>query len=157
MLKKRDNSLILYIAVELRFAIERMVFTQILFADGASNRMIDEKDPIKKRKNISRLDGNADYSHDIIFTNQETKETMIWDKYTPIDASKLEQMKGMLGDILHAKEGLSLGIPDDPYYLKTNKFLKDSLDYLESILKTYNNYFTMKDLKQFKFIKKTGF
>ena len=154
MLRKKDNSLILYIAVELRFTIERMVFWQILFANGASNRMIDEKDPVKKRKNISRLDKNADYPHEIIFTNQETKETMKWADYTPIDAAKLEHIKGMLGDILHAKEGLSLGIPDDPYYSKTTKFLRESIDYLESILKTYNNYFSMKDLKQFTFIKK---
>lgn len=154
MLKKKDNSLILYVAIELRFTLERMVHSQIIFANGASNNMINEKDPVKKRKNLSKLDNNSDSPHEIIYTNHKTKESIKWADYKPLDTAKVEEIKGKLGDILHAKDGLFLGIPDDPYYLKTNKFLNDSLEYLESRLKDYNNYFPLKDIKEMKFIKK---
>lgn len=154
MLNKNNNSNILYVAIELRFALERMAHNQILFANEASNRMIDEIDPLKKLKNISRIDNNADYPHEIYFENQNTKEKIKWAEYTPIDLKKAEVIKGKLGNILHAKEGLSLGLEDDPYYTNTKLFLKESLDYLQSLLKGYNNYFTLKGIKEMTFIKK---
>ncbi|MBL8027776.1 MAG: hypothetical protein JNL74_15240, partial [Fibrobacteres bacterium] len=47
--KKRMNSLLLYAALEIRFALERMVDAQLLFADNASNKMLKEYDPVKKK------------------------------------------------------------------------------------------------------------
>jgi len=72
----------------------------------------------------------------------------------PIDASKLEQMKECSETFCMQKKDFPLEFQMTHIILKTNKFLKDSLDYLESILKTYNNYFTMKDLNNLNSLRK---
>jgi hypothetical protein len=127
--KKRDNSVLLYSAVEIRFALERMVDSQLIFATKVSNRMLEEYDPIKKRKWMSLLDSRADFPHKIwwLAPNGEKIEA---GHYRPLDTVKVGEIKGRLGDLLHPKRGLSLGIATSPYYVETRKFLWEAHDYL---------------------------
>ena len=50
LLRKNNNSLLLYAAVEIRFALERMVHNQLIFAEDVSKRMMNEYDPSKKNR-----------------------------------------------------------------------------------------------------------
>ena len=149
LLRQRKNSLLLYVALELRFALERMVHHQLILTNEASNQMLKKYDPLKKRKNISNIDPNADYEHDIFWINRETGERIPWGTYRPLDIEKVARIKGMLGDLLHPKEGISLGIADDPWYIETRKFLKESLEYLDKMYKNNEPFFLYKDLDQF--------
>lgn len=47
LLLKKDNSHLLYAALELRFALERMVQHELILAEKATERSIQEADPIK--------------------------------------------------------------------------------------------------------------
>ena len=116
LLKKNKNSLLLYAALEVRFGLERMVQRELLFAEKATKKMLKEYDPVKKRKNLTRLDENVDFPHKIYLVNQKTGEKFEWGKYRPMDKNKVSEIKGKLGDLLHPKEGLLLGISNDPWY-----------------------------------------
>lgn len=148
LLRENKNSLLLYAALELRFALERIVHFQLLLANG-SNKMLKEYDPVKKRKNISFLDPDADYAHKIFYRNKETNQKFLWGVYKPIDIEKVSYIKGRLGDLLHPKDGIPLGISDDNWYIETRRFLIDSVTFLNNHIKNNEQYFSVKDLKSF--------
>ena len=148
MLRTNKNSLLLYIAVELRFALERIINFQVLLADG-SNNMLKEYDPVKKRKYISILDPVANFAHNIFYRDKETNKKYLWGVYKPIDINKVSYIKGRLGDLLHAREGIRLGVSDDNWYLETRRFLNESVKYLSNHIKNNAQYFSVKNLKSF--------
>jgi hypothetical protein len=55
ILRRGRLSEILYAALEVRFALERMAQRELVFAEAASNRMLREHDPVKKVANLQRL------------------------------------------------------------------------------------------------------
>jgi hypothetical protein len=138
---------------ELRFALERMAQKDLIFADRASNRMLKEYDPAKKVSNLHRLSPDAAFAHEIYLINKATGKRHKCAEYKPLDKSRVEEIKGRLGDLLHPKEGLRLGIPDDPWYIETKRFLNDSLNYLSLIYKDNSPFFFYEGREQFEMVK----
>jgi hypothetical protein len=130
LLRDGRNSELLYAALELRFALERMLDHEILMSEQVSKRMLDETDPTKKLKNLRRFDPNSEYAHDIYFSNTKTGERFKWGDYKPLDSPRIRELHGRLGDLLHPKRGLRLGVKDDPWYTETRSFLQESASYL---------------------------
>lgn len=153
MLNKKQNSLLLYVAVEIRFALERMVQQQLIFTENVSKRMLNEYNPVKKQNNILKLEPDSEFAHNIYFVNKETKEKILWSKYRPLNAEKVKYFQGRLGDLLHPKDGLSLGISNDKWYLETREFLLSAHKYLTDNLKDNYSFFAYKGIDNFEFEK----
>jgi hypothetical protein len=145
-LLKKDNSHLLYAALEIRCALERVVQTELVFAEKATTRSIQEPDPIKKLKALYRLSNDARYAHKIILVNQETGERFDWAEYNPLDLDRVRAIQGQLGDLLHPKLGLHLGVRNDPWYRETRAFLADSEAYLSQVIKTSTPFFSYEGL-----------
>lgn len=152
LLRKKQNSIMLYAALELRFALERIVHFQLLLANG-SNKMLKEYDPVKKRNNISRIDPESDFSYKIFYRNPETNKKFLWGVYRPISKDDVNFIKGRLGDLLHPKDGIPLGISNDIWYVQTREFLLEALKILSEHIKNNEQYFAMKGVKNIEFEK----
>jgi hypothetical protein len=153
ILRRGKLSELLYATLELRFALERMAQRDLLFAEMASNRMLKEHDPVKKVASLHRLAPDAAFFHEIYLVNKTTGERIKWAEYKPLDKKRLAAIQGRLGDLLHPKEGLLLGSPDDPWYVETVRFLHDSLEYLSGISKDNAPFFAHDRLDQFEMVK----
>lgn len=153
LLRQGRLSEILYAALEVRFALERMAQRELTFAEAASNRMHQEYDPGKKVASLQRLSPDAAFAHEIWFVNQETGQRIKWAEYKPLDKSRVSAIQGRLGDLLHPKEGLLLGIPTDPWYRNTRVFLDESLEYLTNVYKDNSPFFSYKGLTHFEMIR----
>ncbi|MFA5010546.1 MAG: hypothetical protein WC644_01210 [Ignavibacteria bacterium] len=149
LLKNARNHLLLYAALEIRFALERIVHNELIFSEKASNHALDMYDPSKKRKIMSTIDDNVNYPHEIYFVDKKTNERIYWGMYKPLPQEKVNNIKGRLGDLLHAREGIKLGISNDNWYIQTRKFLYDSLETLTSHLKSNEKYFKYAELNHF--------
>ncbi len=143
LLRGGRNSELLYAALELRFALERMADHQLAMADAASRRMLDQTDPQKKIRSLNRLDSDSRYPHQICFVNPETGQRVKWGEYRPLDEARVGAIKGRLGDLLHPKRGLLLGISDDPWYTNTRRFLEDTAEYLLERYKDNTPFFAL--------------
>jgi len=153
ILRKGYLSELLYAAVELRFALERMAQKDLILANMASNKMLDQYDPVKKLSNLHRIDPNSAYEHEIYMVNKVTGERFKWGNYKPLDKARVSYIQGRLGDLLHPKDGLCLGIHDDPWYINTKKFLMESLDYLQSVYKDNTSFFAFEGLEHIEMVK----
>lgn len=153
ILRRRNLSELLYAAVELRFALERMAQRELLLANKSSNRMLKESDPKKKIANTHKLNPESAFAQDIFLLNRATGERVHWGRYRPLDKKRIEEIKGRLGDLLHPKEGLMLGIPNDPWYSQTIEFLNSSLDYLEGLCKDNPAFFSFEGLDHIEFVR----
>jgi hypothetical protein len=152
LLKTNRNDLLLYAALEIRFAVERMLTSELILAEGVSNKMLKEYSPVKKRSNLSILDPAFDNNHVIEYQNDKTGEKILWGNYFAIDKGKIKIMHGKLGDLLHPKIGLKLGVHNDPWYIETKRFLNESVAYLNRFEKS-EKYFAFKGMKGFNMIK----
>jgi len=153
LLKKKDNSLILYAALEIRFATERMVDSQLQFSEEVSENTLKKYDPVKKKKAMTKIDLESDYEQEIYLTNRENGDKIKWGMYKPLELEEIRKIRDRLGDLLHPKVGLNLGIPNDPWYVETKLFLNKSLKYLKDNLIDNNYYFAYKNMDHFEFIK----
>ena len=153
ILRRGKLSELLYAALELRFALERMTQRDLLFAEIASNRMLDEHDPVKKVANLRRLAPDSAFFHEIYLVNKTTGERIKWAQYKPLDKKRVTAIQGRLGDLLHPKEGLLLGSPDDSWYIETVRFLHDSLNYLSGVYTDNAPFFAHNKLDQFEMVK----
>lgn len=147
---------LLYVALELRFALERMAQRDLRFAKLASNRVLDENDPVKKISNLNRLAPATQFHHEIFMVNKETGERVRWGEYKPLNKKRVSEIEGRLGDLLHAKDGLLLGIPDDPWYKETQSFLQESSNYLQGVLKDNLFFFGHAGLDHFEMVRIEG-
>jgi len=153
LLKKKKNSLLLYAALEIRFAAERIIDNQLAFAETVSKKTLKKYDPAKKRKAMTAIDPNSDHPHKILLINKETGEKFDWGTYKPIELEKIKEIRNKLGDLLHPKVGSKLGISNDPWYIETRRFLKESTEYLSDKLANNEYYFAYKNLNNFELIK----
>lgn len=154
ILKRGKLSELLYAAVEIRFALERIVQRDMLFADKASNRMREEYDPIKQISNLRKLYPDSEFQHEVYIINRATGERTKWEETRPIRKSRAKEIKGRLGDILHPKWGIPLGMPDDPWYTETKTFLAESIAYLDELANTQNSFFYYDGLELFERVRK---
>lgn len=144
LLERGQNSDLLYVGVEIRFAVERMTQAQIRFAENVSNRMLDDYSADRKRRFLSILDEGADYPHKIWWVNRATGERFLDGHYKPLSKNKVFEIQGKLGNLLHARDGLMLGMKNDPWYIEIRKFLWESYEYLWANLDGNKNYFACK-------------
>lgn len=153
LLRRGRLSELLYVALELRFALERMAHKDLIFAEMASNRILDESNPVKKLANLHRIAPDAAFAHKIFFVNRATGERLRWGEYKPLDKAQVARIQGRLGDLLHPKDGLALGMPDDKWYVETKRFLGEALDYLAGVYQDNSGFFAFGGLDQFEMVK----
>jgi hypothetical protein len=144
-----DNSKLLYCALEIRFALERMVHSKLIFANGVSKKNLKEYDPVKKFSVLQKLEQDIDYAHQVYIKIPETNEKMLLGEYLPLETKKVKEIQGKLGDLLHPKEGLLLGIEKCEWYVETKKFLDESISYLEKRIERNEIFFAYKGLERF--------
>lgn len=144
---------LLYAALEVRFALERITQKELIYAENSSNKMLDETSPVKKVSNTHKLNPDSAFHHEVYLINPQTKERYKWGNYKPLDKKKVSYINGRLGDLLHPKEGLSLGIPNDPWYIATKTFLNESTDYLTEICKDNAGFFSNVGSKNIELVK----
>jgi hypothetical protein len=152
-LLKGQNSQLLYAALEIRFAVERMTFHELALAEKVSNKALKDNDPVKRLAALHRLDEDSKYPHAIYLVDRDSGKRYDWGQYKPLDKQRIKTIEGRLGDLLHAKQGLSLGISDDPWYTQTRQFLKETLDYLEGVIKDNTPFFAFKGLDRIEMVR----
>jgi hypothetical protein len=148
-----QNSQLLYAALELRFALERVAQWEIILSAKASERVLDDPNPIKKVKALHRINQETAYEQKIFLIDKATGNRLEWGRYKPLDQARTAYIKGRLGDLLHPKDGLPLGIWNDPWYTQTRAFLLESLDYLSNIVKDNTPFFSVSDLSNFEMMR----
>jgi len=154
ILNRKMNSDLLYAAIEIRFALERMADTELVFAKEASNKSLKEYDPVKKLSNLHRIDEDTKKPHEIYILDKKSgKRLFKWGNYKPLDKTRVNEIKGRLGDILHPKRGLSLGSINEPWYVETRCFLEESLLYLSERYKDNTPFFSFEDLDHVEMLK----
>jgi hypothetical protein len=153
LLGANRNSQLLYAALEMRFALERMADFELVMANEATQRMIDEPDPVKKTKNLRRLSPEASHAQQIFLINKTTGERVAWGQYRPLDLTRVREIQGRLGDLLHPKRGLGLGLPSDPWYEQTRHFLLETHDYLCDASKANTPFFAFEGLAHIEMVR----
>jgi len=153
ILRRGRLSELLYAAVEVRFALERMAQRELIFTEAVSKRMLREPDPVKKVANLHRISPDAVHVHEVWFVNKETGERFKGAEYRPLDKTRVAMIQGRLGDLLHPKEGLLLGVPNDDWYANTRAFLNESVKYLIELQKDNPPFSLYRGLDNFEMIK----
>jgi hypothetical protein len=152
-LVRGQNSQLLYAALELRFAVERMAQWELMMSAKASERVLDDPNPVKKVKALHRINPETAYKQKIYIIDKATGARMEWGQYKPLDQAQIARIQGHLGDLLHPKDGLGLGIWNDPWYIQTRAFLKESLEYLSDVIKGNTSFFSVSDLSNFELVR----
>jgi len=122
-------------------------------ANRATQRMVDEHDPVKKTKNLRRLSGEASHAQQIFLINKATGERVSCGQYKPLDLTKVKEIQGRLGDLLHPKRGLGLGLPNDPWYEQTRDFLVETHAYLYEASKANTPFFAFEGLDHIEMVR----
>lgn len=85
--------------------------------------------------------------------NLETGQRIKFAEYRPLDKARVAAIKGRLGDLLHPKEGLLLGVPKDPWYSGTKAFLEESAEYLSRLQEHNSPFFSYDGVPRFEMIR----
>ena len=153
ILRRGKLSELLYAALEVRFAVERITHRELEFAEMASTRMLKEYDPVKQVANLRRLAPSSAFPHAFYFVNPQTGVRVRLGEYRPLDKSRVSAIQGRLGDLLHPKEGLLLGVPGDRWYADTRRFLAETVCYLSSTLKDNSPFFSSHGIENFEVVR----
>lgn len=145
-LLRGHNSHILYAALEIRFAVERIAQRELIFSQNVTTRSLKEYQPIKKVKSLRRLDPNTEFSHKFLYVDETSGTQFYWGEYKPLDIDIVRELEGRLGNLLHSKDGIKLGIRDDPWYIETRKFLHESIEYLLKVIEDNTPFFGLEGL-----------
>lgn len=153
LLTKRGNSGLLYAALELRFAVERMIKSQLLFKDKVSTGTWKKRDPVIHAKALRADDERVDFPCEIVFLAKRTGERIPVGRYKPFPLDKVKEIDGRLGDLLHPKDGLSLGIYNDQWYITTRNQLIDTAEYLKPIAEDNVNIYAYADDNNYELVR----
>ena len=145
-LLKRHNAHILYAALEIRFAVERIAQRELIFSEKVTTRSLKGYQPIKKIKSLRRMNPESKFPHIFIYIDEKTGDQFYWGEYKPLDKDKIQALQGRLGDLLHSKDGIRLGVSNDPWYQETRKFLLDSVEYLSQVIEDNTPFFGLEGL-----------
>ncbi len=145
-LLRRNNAHILYAALEIRFAIERITQRELIFSEKVTTRSLKEYQPVKKIKSLHRMNPESTFPHKFIYIDEKTGDQFYWGEYKPLDKDKVRVLEGRLGDLLHSKDGLRLGVKNDPWYQETRIFLLDSISYLSQVINDNTPFFSLEGL-----------
>lgn len=154
LLGQYDDSLLLYCALELRMAIERIVHNQLTLSEDHSMSAKGKNDPKRKKIIMNKIDPESNFNYNIYYIDPETKKKVYWGEYKNIPAKTVNEIEGKLGNLLHMKLGLMLGNSEDPWYSETRSFLTKTSIYLEERTSGSSYYFSYKDLDNFEFERK---
>ena len=154
ILRRGLNAELLYAAVELRFAVERMIQHDTWLANGTSMRIKKNSDPVKQLKTMQSIDENSKYAHDLIWRNKETGEVMKWGEYKPLDLDRVNQIKGRLGDMLHPGTGPRTGFAGKEWTYKMKSFLLESIEYIEDVYCDRTPFFLYEEIEQIELVRK---
>lgn len=155
LLKRGLNSELPYAAIELRFAVERMVQHDTWLAQEISMRIKKNPDPVKQLKTMQTLNENSKYPHDLIWQNEETGEQMKWGEYKPLNLDRINEIKGKLGDMLHPGTGPRTGFAGRDWADRMRSFLLESIDYIDSVYKKRTPFFLYQDIEHIQLVRKT--
>jgi hypothetical protein len=75
-----------------------------------------------------------------------TGDRLDWGRYKPLDFDRVKEIQGRLGDLLHPRVGLSLGVWNDPWYGSTRAFLVQTEAYLGQTLQGHTPFFAYEGL-----------
>lgn len=155
ILKGGNLSELLYAALELRFALERIIQTELMFSESATNRMLDEYHPVKKLALLRSLAPETEFPHDLEIRHAVTGEWSKIGEYRPLDEKQVVLINGRLGDLLHAKDGLMLGMPErEPWYRETYVFLSKTADFLGEAYEDNTQYFSYEGLDHIRLVRR---
>jgi len=154
LLAQNNDSLLLYAALELRLATERIIHNQLTLSEDTSKNEKSGNDPKKKKLIMNQIDKESDNDYDIYFTDQGTKEKIFWGAYKNIPQSKVKTIEGRLGNLLHMNTRLNLGDKNDPWYKQTRSFLTETKDYLIERTTDSQYYFTFTGLENFELVRR---
>jgi hypothetical protein len=146
-LLKKDNAHLLYAALEIRLALERMTDTEVMFADAASQGILKKNDPVKKTNYLRVLNEATGHPHRIMVRSKATGEMVEIGQYKPLDQRRVREIDGRTGNLLHIIHGVLYGIADDPWYRQTRQFLQESADYLHTVLQDNTPFFAYETLE----------
>lgn len=154
LLKEKNDSYLLYAALEMRLAIERIVHNQLTLSEEHSRKDKKKNDPIRKKLVIGIIDPESNHDYDIFFNDPNSGNRVFWGTYKNIPKTKIKKIEGRLGNLLHMKLGLRLGVQDDPWYIETRDFLEVTCDYLIERITDSNYFFSYQGQENFELIKK---
>lgn len=154
LLEQYDDSLLLYSALELRLAIERIAHNQLTLSEDHTMNAKGKSDPKRKKLIMKKIDPESDFDYDIFYIDPKSKQKTYWGEYKNIPEKTVKEIEGKLGNLLHMKLGLKLGIAEDPWYSETRSYLTKTLIYLKERISGSSYYFSYKDLENFEFERK---
>ncbi|MBN1458449.1 MAG: hypothetical protein JXA57_02865 [Armatimonadetes bacterium] len=155
ILARGQLSELLYAALELRLALERITQTELVFSELASNRMLDQYSASKKVANLRKLAPESEHRHDVEIRHAVTGEWSKIGEYRPLDQQRANEINGRLGDLLHAKDGLALGMPDrEPWYRDTYVFLCETVDFLGELYEDNTQFFSYEGLEHIRLVRR---
>lgn len=154
LLDKRDDSLLLYAALELRLAIERVVHNQLTLSVSHSKKDKKKNDPKRKKLVMNIIDPESDSDYDVYYIDPISKERVFWGTYKNISTKEVKKIEGRLGNLLHMKLGLKLGIAHDPWYRDTREYLNQVCVYLTERVNDSKFYFSFQGVENFELLKK---
>lgn len=147
LLNQNDNSLLLYAALELRLATERIMHNQLSLSEDATKNALNNNDPKRKKLIMNKIDPESDGDYKIYLN--DGVERILFGIYKNIPETKIKTIEGRLGNLLHMKVGLNLGIENDPWYKETRLFLSETANYLLERITDSQYYFSFKDVPNF--------
>ena len=154
ILDRGNLSELLYAALELRFALERITQLELIFADDASKKMLDDYSASKKVLHLRRLAPESEFPHDIEMRHAVTGEWSKIGEYRPIDQRRVAGAYGRLGDLLHAKDALALGMPETPWYRETYEFLAETCDFLRQAYEDNDQFYAYQGLDHIRMVRR---
>lgn len=153
LLDLNNNALLLYSALELRLATERLQHNQLSLSEHATIKNKKGNDPKKKKVIMNNIDPDSDFDYKIYYHDPESRSRIYWGEYKNISTQKIKTIEGKLGNLLHMKIGLKLGNKNDPWYMDTRKFLNDTVNYLDERLTNSDYYLSFTELDNFELVK----
>jgi hypothetical protein len=154
LLNQKNDSFLLYSALEMRLAIERIVHNQLTLSDQHSRGTKNKNDPKRKKLVMGIIDPESNDDYDIFYTDPDSGDRVFWGTYKNIPENRIKTIEGRLGNLLHMKLGLRLGVPEDPWYADTREFLDNTCDYLIERITDSKYFFSYQGLENFELIKK---
>lgn len=140
-LLKGPNSVLLYAALELRLALERMADHEIRLAEGVSRKTLKDEDPTKHVAAAIGIAPESRYPQDIYIVDPHTGIRYPYGQYRPMDKAVVSRYDGKLGDLLHATYGLHLGVYNDPWYTSARQFLGEVCAWMDETLTDNESFF----------------
>lgn len=153
LLDTQNDSFLLYAALELRLAIERIMHNQYTLSPDQSMDGKRRNDPKRKKLIMNIIDPESDHDYKVYYIDPKDQSKIFWGIYKNIPRQKVKEIDGKVGNLLHMHLGLNLGLAGDSWYMETRDFLNRTADYLKERITDSLFYFSFTDVDNFIFEK----